>query len=694
MTDVKHSSGTVRFFTLVMGYVLVLVPFFQLLETMKSIRSSQWTPDELFHSPPALALLLYCLIVGGVGCVVTLLFALIQRAIPHKPSAIACLSGLTGTTIWSFIRAYRDSAPTLSDNQVVIAILVLCVGQYIALRLFRLTPLTYGVSVAVAGFYAAFCFYTHAAWHIFTPDRVGLSLREPGLYIATVTVIVGCIALVFFRVASRKRQCTGLVLLLVLLIVAMPVTNTGMGDAPGHTADERPNLILIVSDTMRADYLSLYGGDVPTPNLERLANRGAVFNQAHALAPWTLPSVWGMFNSQYPAGLTPNVDGVYWVEQIWRYTYPHEGSTLATRMGEQGYDTAAFTANMLLWVLPSAMNGFETAASTHPILLRRDWPLTGYPFLSDALSGMFPRWDNLRPHNTTVDIDSYARQWLQYRKQDPFFLYLHYIDPHAPYDPPEAYRKQSGAWPFFHPYDGGERWGIPALNETPLALPKAEEEYTRSLYEGEIQYMDEFVGRMLDYLEAEGLMENTYICFTSDHGEELWDHGQWGHGQSLYEELLHVPLIFAGPGIAPQKITTPVSAIDLMPTLAHLLDEPPLPNWRGRNLGPVLQGEAGPISATPIFMQGTNNKIPHPQRAVIHEGYKLIQKADHAHRELYHLESDPLEQNNIAAEHPDSVAALDALIADWLTTFPSTYEVNLGEFNPEAVRELEGMGYL
>ena len=681
--------------SLLVGYILTLIPFFLLLETLKALRSSQWTPDEFTHAPFGLGIAIYALLVLAIGASATLAFSLLGRALPRTASTIATLTAFTGTSLWLSLSHYRIEAPTLSDNHVILMILALSVVQFIALRFFRFTPINFGLCCAATLGFANVVFHTHATGHIFTPDRLNVSLRTPALFIVIFALAVGVLALVCFWNASRKRSVGGVLLLILVTLIASSVAQQVLVYHSETRNQDRPNLILIVSDTLRADYCSLYGGSVPTPNLERLAARGVNFTNAHALAPWTYPSIWGIFNSQYPPGLTPNIDGDFWLAQLWQYANESENPNLPTLMQQEGYSTAAFTANMLLWVMPTAMSGFQTAASTHPILLRRDYPLIGYPFLSDFIAGAFPQWDSYRPHDTTIDIDSFARQWLQQKKTDPFFLYLHYIDPHAPYDPPAVYREQEGAWPFFHPYKGGERWGIPELEAKPYELSKEDQDYTRHLYEGEIRYMDEFVGRMLDYLEAEGHLDNTYICFTSDHGEELWDHGQWGHGQSLYEELLHVPLIFAGPGIAPATSDTPVSGLDLMPTLAGLTETPAQEDWRGVDLSPLLKGEVESLDLPPIFMQGTSNKTDHPRQAVMHEGYKLIRKAEHTHRELYHLESDPKEQKDLAQELPEKVQELDALLDEWQDTFKATFEYNPAlDSDNEALQQLEGMGYL
>jgi len=265
----------------------------------------------------------------------------------------------------------------------------------------------------------------------------------------------------------------------------------------------------------------------------------------------------------------------------------------------------------------------------------------------------------------------------------------------VPYDPPARYRTLDGQWPFFYPYEGGEQWGLPIIGKD-FSIPESQHDYIRSLYEGEIRYVDELVGELVDELEARGLRDKTYICFTADHGEELWDHGGWEHAHTVYNELIHVPLFFVGPGIKPQRVTQPVSAVELMPTLADLMGIDSDSNWRGQSLGAVVRGEAS-VEDKPLFAQATSNKAwPNPLQAVISDGYKLIRGAGDDHVWLYSLTDDPHETRDLAGEQPELVSAMRQLLEDWMGSF--TWAFNADVSNPEQEQErieaLKSMGYL
>jgi len=472
------------------------------------------------------------------------------------------------------------------------------------------------------------------------------------------------------------------------LALVRPITH-----APPPGVGQPPSAVFIVSDTLRADWTSLHGGGVPTPHLEAIAGEAAVFDRAYALAPWTLPSMTGLFESRYPPSLTPGAGHGAWINQLWQYGQPPTGPNLARRLAEHGYVTGAITANAFLPVLANIMDGFQVHAAAHPILLRHEGLLSATPLLRDALLGLNLPFVDVRPHDTTADLDRYVRAFIRRYRDRPFYLWIHYIDPHAPYDPPASMRTETGPWPFYYPYAGGEAWGIPVLGQDD-AVPVAARDYVTDLYRGEIQRIDAFIGRAIETLDAAGVA-SAYVAITSDHGEELWDHGAWGHGQSLYEELVHVPMLFRGPGIAPRRYASPISAIDLMPTLAGLLGLASSAHWRGRDLADAIRSDA-PVPATPVFAQGTSDKAADPLRMAIDGKHKLIRNARTLATMLFDLEDDPNERNDLAGVMPGRVAELTALLDAWIATFDATYSVEDagGPVSPELAEQLRGMGYL
>jgi len=664
-----------------------LALFFLLLEVMKAYRSSQWCGTTLQDAAGILTGLAGYFL--ALYMAIFILASILRRLRLSQQFALPIAAFLSGAVIWFFLSRFREFTPTLDDVIVLAGLLALCAGMLAAPFLKRIsTPgfctlaaagLAGGLAaVAAAGYY--FLFNAHRAVCVTLAPLVWLGVAAAG-------------GLIVWRLAASR----GRVAWTVLIIALPPVAACVLTRAPAPAADpERPNLLFIISDALRADYLSAYGGPVPTPHLDALARRGVLFEESYSLAPWTMPSMSAMFSSNYPPGLTPQVRGDLWLTQIWQYGVNPEVTALAERLRERGYATGALTANALLWSMPGIMDGFEVQARSHPILLAQEGFFNHLPFLQEALSALCPALDGRRPHDTTADMNHYAAAYLRRFRDRPFFLWIHYIDPHAPCDPPDRFRTRDGPWPFFYPYQGGEAWGIPLLSPD-FQIASEDQPYVRSLYEGEIRYIDESVGRLLDRLDSLDLSENTYVCFTSDHGEELWDHGDWGHGHTVYQELVRVPLMFAGPGIPRRAIDTPISAVDLFPTFADLLGTPPENVWRGRSLARVLQGEARPPDQ-PIFAQGTSNRAwPEPLQMVLDGNYKLIREAGSGKARLFAIRNDPGETKDLAAELPDQVQALTEKMTVWLKSFNAAFKApeNIDvKLDPQQLETLRGMGYL
>ena len=660
-----------------------LALFFIYLEMLKAARSSQWSG---LGASDWLGVL-----VGGLFYTIALtllvaLFAGAAKRFGMRLPAVAIF--LSGAIVWGLLSVHREQTPTMDDG-IVAAVLA---GFGIAVWL-----TSWMVPVSIQRVTAAFgvfwlsgltALYSAGQFYLFSPQRAEVVTKYPLMYLSLVGFALAIVLVLRLRTRALCLAASAGVAVPFLVLF-------GSLHAPARNGEEaRPNMVFIISDTLRADYCSAYGGAVATPNLSALAESGVRFDRNYSLAPWTLPAITGLFSSQYPKSLTPDGDHKTWILEMNRYEVDYEVPTLPMRLEEAGYRTGAFTANAFLPVVPGMMFGYEDRASSHPILLEDNGYFNQLPLLSATFRAWLPVLVDIRPHNTTQDLDRYAQAFIRRHRDVPFFLWIHYIDPHAPYDPPEDLRRvHEGPWPFFHPYVGGEEWGIPILGKN-FFVAEPDQDYVRSLYEGEITYVDDFVGRIQDALKSAGVADDTYVCFTSDHGEELWDHGEWGHGQSLHDELVRVPWIFSGPGLSPRTISNPVSAIDLVPTLADVLGVAPAESWRGKSLGPVLRGEEEVPADVPIFSLGTSNKsVNNPQYMVVRGTYKLIQ-IDGGEDVLYDLATDPEEQSNIASENPALVAELGALLDEWLASFSPYFDAMPVEFNREMEQGLEGMGYL
>ncbi len=352
----------------------------------------------------------------------------------------------------------------------------------------------------------------------------------------------------------------------------------------------RPNVLLIVVDTLRADHLTSYGYSRDTaPAIDSLlARRGATFEAAYSQAPWTLPSVASYLTSRYPGELVGGDLGSFGV--------PPTVPTLAQRLRAAGYETAGFVANATLHSGNGFDRGFETfftpPASIDSMLLHGD------------------------------ELNRRVRPWLRARGGRPFFLYMHYIDPHDPYENPETPGGRSAFFPEYRGTISGRFVHGIYTGRVPLPDPPSDIRQVAALYDSEIHYVDERIGELLGAIPPETLRE-TLVVLTADHGEELHDHGGWKHGQTLYQEQIHVPLIARWDGrIAPgSRLAEAVRLLDLVPTLLAAAEAPADAGDQGIDLLPALRGQAT-LPRLPVLAEHLSSG---PRRAAaILEGMKLV----------------------------------------------------------------------
>lgn len=392
-------------------------------------------------------------------------------------------------------------------------------------------------------------------------------------------------------------------------------------------ANERPSFLLILVDTLRADYLGTYGfpGRI-SPNLDRLAAESLVFDSCFANAPWTKPSIASLFTS-----LHPNAHGVRrmgtpsWSGPGYRMeVLSGDVETLAERFEAASYETAAFTAN---------------------------------PFVSPRY-GFSQGFQAFQYEEKTGALLSAARRWISdraARETRPFFLYLHLMDVHGPYDAPERDYEEvlrelgSSAR---HALSEDEYLRMPAyLRDVSWSEESDRLDLAawRARYGAGVHALDREMGEFLRELRTSGILDRTYLVLTSDHGEELMEHGGWNHGTNLYEEQLHVPLLIRKPLAADAggRIDSLVSLVDLMPTLLSLggVDAPS--GIAGRDLTPLLRGLASPNDGV-VFAEAV---LEHPSvYGMRTRDFKVVWDLERDDLELYDLRADPEERRNLGSE--------------------------------------------
>jgi arylsulfatase A-like enzyme len=410
-----------------------------------------------------------------------------------------------------------------------------------------------------------------------------------------------------------------------------------------RASTERPNLLLIVMDTLRADELSCYGHPGrTTPELDQLAARGLLYEHACATSSWTWPSTASILT-----GLPPETHGV--VEDGSCFLHGRL-DTVAEVLQRRSYTTAAFACNPLLDPGKNFDQGFET-----------------FEYYRD-----FRKTDAVLPE---------IRAWIGLHADARFFLYLHLVDTHEPVAPRrEDLSRLGGAPPPDFPERAEAGYRIALLDgraltsegesKLELVVPPAHQQWIRKTYSAAVATADHFVGEVLRMLETYDLEEKTLVAFTSDHGEELFDHGLLGHDQTLYEELVHVPLILAGPAVPRgARVATPVSNMSLAWTLAHRAGAE-----IGEAAGRVDLASPGSLPPRALFFTTEHGWwnirrvsilgieewpwVLHYAPRGLPWGYPEGVDPGEGQMRLYNLEADPGQRVDRAAEQSDLAAAM------------------------------------
>lgn len=427
---------------------------------------------------------------------------------------------------------------------------------------------------------------------------------------------------------------------------------------------EGPDVLVIVLDTLRADHLAQYGYDAATsPGLDRLAATSTRFSHAYSTAPWTLPATTTILTGQHPLRHRMGLPGD---------VLPDATTTLAEAVRAGGWATAAWSYNVNVAPRNGHHQGFgEFTSNTGKIL--------GYPHASRMTSA--------------------ASAWLQKNPKQPSFVYLHPMNCHGPYKVPKARReKLLGRAPSkLFKYYGPLMKSILRKGDV-TSRDKVTPEYVQSLreqYDTAIRYETDEVGRLLGKLDAAGRYDGALIILTSDHGEELYDHGGFSHGYSLHDEVLHVPLFVKLPGQKEARVVEEsVSTADVTPTILDALGLP-LPQMDGRSLLAAARGEA-------ISPRDQLFDVYWPRRVVargyLHDRWKLVHTTSDYQgvvdqTALYHLDEDPKEEHDLAGSEPEHVETLHALMKEAAEALKgSTAPKNVLSEMDQA--QLEALGYI
>lgn len=513
-----------------------------------------------------------------------------------------------------------------------------------------------------------------------------------------------------------------------------------------------PNIILIVMDTVRADHLSCYGyRRKTTPNIDKIAEQGVVFENAFSSATWSPPSHASIFTGKYPS----------YHKTLGRNVYlARDNTTLASILETHGYSTIGITNCSLVGLGTGFERGFQTfveprayaralpkelhkKASTLSMLLEL--------FIHDPKKLVKTLVFGPDQHNTLTNEIIKGIVKTKQASKKPFFLFVNYFNCHAPYDPPRPFKERfcSG---FTEPrlfimefalerilgksgerildrdldimklkYIAGPSEARFSYMASELQISEKEWEVIQSWYDGEIAYLDHCIHELINFVYNEGLDDSTVLIITADHGENFGQHGLAGHHFGLYDSVLHVPLIMSCPSLIPKKkrLTEIVSTIDILPTVMSLCNLSVKDEIQGENLDPFEErkihdfvcaecGESVTRWALSFGLRGSRVRSERPDsispkvrsmdigsKCIRNGEFKYILSAD-AKEELYDMVNDPTEENNILNEHPDKAGYLRRQLEKTLdAAYFGPKEISYDEKErTEIIDRLKALGYI
>ena len=501
------------------------------------------------------------------------------------------------------------------------------------------------VGLWIFAFYMFFCLSL-----LYTPiETYGKAILAAGLSVQAVRLIRPRRLLFARFVRATLPALVGVVAVGALAVSAWRWNGYREAEQMLPPSPQTPNVLLVVMDTVRSQSLSLYGYARPTtPNLERLAQSAVVFNRAMAPSSWTFPSHATMFTGRWPHELSAN----------WRAPLDARYPTLAEVLRDRGFRTAGFVANTFYGAAEFGLGrGFmhyeDYPVSASQLLVSS---AVGREFFSFSLNRDLAfkvrqavGYQDIpgRRHADTIN-DEFLGWLAQQDRSRPFFAFLNYLDTHQPFLPSEPFQSQFRTTS--SPRDARHWWGREWSPEAIRAEVDA--------YDAEVAYVDHEVGRLISGLQSRGQLDNTIVIITSDHGEHLGEHGFMRHGNTLYMEVLQVPLLIMLPkrGDQPLRVDRAVSLRDLPATVLNLLGIDCGQCLPGTPLTPYWDAANGTVSAPPSevvaeLSQGIRLPDRYPNasgdlQSILVGNFHYI--VSHAGEELYDLSVDPVEARNLA----------------------------------------------
>ena len=527
---------------------------------------------------------------------------------------------------------------------------------------------------------------------------------KPTLAAGTLSLLpfVGAALVLAALTASRSllREAVPIVSISALLLAACFL----LRQEPRQTAQrvsatpsaDKPNVILITLDTVRADHLSLYGYERDTtPNLRGLARQATVYTQAISPGDMTLSSHASIFTGLYPSWHKAHFDPAYEWGRPLDSRYP----TLAEILSGKGFDTVGIVANYLFLAPGFGLDrGFAYHDSAGPtVFLRTTKSFLLRERVRNFLTRFYRPWQFDVTFRRAEEINAAALAVLDRKKSQgrKFFCFLNYMDAHWPYLPPDRF---ATLYPGYDPHLKTDHYADMEREVLTLRRPISERErqHLLSQYDGGIAYMDRALGRLVDRLKQRGLYDNTLLIVTSDHGEAFGERAMVGHALSVYQDMVHVPLLIKYPRQnSPAVVDDSVSLADLMPTILSVLGYQAPKNMQGRNLLKAApEAVSEPISETFVhpMISTWSPRFLRSQQAIFSGSLKFIQSSK-GDRELYDLSRDPNEEHNLF--EGQSVDGLESKLVQYLKAAAADNRKQAAaQAGSESIEKLKSLGYV
>ncbi len=459
-----------------------------------------------------------------------------------------------------------------------------------------------------------------------------------------------------FRMARLLAQLT-------LLALAAGCSRPGPSIPAAPTG---PNIVLITIDTLRADHLSCYGYHRKTsPFLDTLASRGTLFRQTSSTASWTPPAMASIFTGLYPRshgvihGQMDAARGKVVEQQMLVEEFP----VIAAYLADHGYSTFGISTNLHM----TEANGFARG---------------------------FDRFADLGFSRAKAANRAFEKMLPEIRESRPYFLWIHYFDPHDPYYPCRPwindYNPDKASYRRYSRKTMKKLRGMLDEIRSDPAAPRV----LHDLYDSEINYTDDHIRMLVESLPGPA---DTLIIIASDHGEEFLERGELGHGSSLFEEQVRVPLIVVPPGGPPAAATVgqPVSIVDIFPTICAAAGLAAPPGLQGESLLDLMAG--GPAdSDRAVYAELNRARAARQQEAIRRGNWKFVRRGGKGdQRAIYDLARDPRERSNRAGDEPERAERLERELDGWMRAHPPfTAPLSDQPLGEKEIKELRSLGYL